>query len=249
METRSDIPQPAFSEETEKAWLALLLCWVAGFADAFGFLTFNHIFSSHISGNSAAAGQADWTKAAQHAYPVFCFSIGFFFGVVLETAASRLQIRRRFSIALILEVALLLVFFLCGQSYIYSENVRAEESGRFYCLVALLAIAMGLQTASLRRVSRLSVHTTYVTGMLTQSLDSAVKVLFQGYDRLHNRTPESGPDELLRMLFYGAVWLSFVIGAVCGGLGDLHWKFACLFVPLGVLVFIILCDIIRPVHD
>lgn len=253
METRSNIPQPAFSEESEKAWLALLLCWVAGFADAFGFLTLNNVFTSQISGNSVALGahtsQGDWTDAARHGFPILCFSVGFFFGVVFETAVSRLRVRRRFSIALSFEIALLLLFFFFGHNCVHTENIAVEEPAKFFILIALLATAMGIQNASLRRVRRLSVHTTYVTGMVTQSLDSAVKLVFQAYDRLRNRIPETGSEEFLRMLFYGAVWLSFVGGAVCGGLGESHWKFACLLAPLAVLVFIILCDIFRPIHD
>lgn len=253
MEKRSDISQPAFSEESGKAWLALLLCWVAGFADAFGFLTLNHVFTSHISGNSvaagAAAGQANWADAAQRAFPILCFTVGFFFSFVLETAAQRLQIRRRFSIALSLETAMLFLFFLFGRNWVHDENIAAEDPAKFYFLVALLAAAMGMQNASLSRVSNQSVHTTFVTGMLSKAIGSASKLLFQTYDRLRNKKPETGPEEFLRMLFYGGLWLSFVAGAVCGGVGEKHWNFACMVVPLGILIFVILCDIICPLRD
>jgi uncharacterized membrane protein YoaK (UPF0700 family) len=175
--------------------------------------------------------------------------MGLFLGFVIETAAGRLRIRRRFSVALIFEAALLLAFFLFGHYSVHVGNIAAEEPAKFYFLVALLAVAMGVQNASLRRVRNQSVHTTYITGMVSKSVESAVNFLFQIYDRLRKRMPETGPDELPRALYYGALWFSFVVGAVCGGLGESHWKFACLLAPLAVLVFIILCDIFRPIHD
>ncbi|HEU5396247.1 MAG TPA: DUF1275 family protein, partial [Verrucomicrobiae bacterium] len=85
---RNNFRSPAFSEEREKAWLALLLTWTAGFADAFGYLVLNHIFTSHISGNSVSVGtlvaQHRWKELTMHAFPILFFSGGFFIGVVIE---------------------------------------------------------------------------------------------------------------------------------------------------------------------
>jgi uncharacterized membrane protein YoaK (UPF0700 family) len=248
-----NIQQTALSEEREKAWIALLLGWVAGFADAFGFLVLDRIFTSHISGNSvvigAEAGQGQWVVAARHAWPILFFIIGFFIGLVLETACARLQLRRRFSAALILELALLVTFFFFGRRWMHSEGIVSVDSAKFYFLVAALAGAMGVQSANLRRVRGQSVHTSYVTGMLTHSVENAVKVLFAFYDRLRNRTPESAEEDVKRMIFYAGLWCSFTGGAVCGGFGESHWSFSCLLAPLGVLMFIIVCDLIRPVQD
>lgn len=234
----------------EKAWLALLLSWVAGYADAFGFLVLNHIFTSHISGNSVAAGaeagQGHWTIAVRHAWPILCFIFGFFFAAVLETACGRLGMRRRLSAALVVETVLLWLFFLFGDRWMHSADLAP---GKVYLLVALLAVAMGVQNASLRRVRSQSVHTGYVTGMLTQSVENAVKVLFAAYDRMRNRIAEPSSDPVKRMIFYAGVWLSFTIGAVCGGFGESRWSFSSLLAPLIVLMCIIACDLVRPVHD
>ena len=249
----SNIAQPAFSEEGEKAWLALLLGWAAGFADACGYLILNHIFTSHISGNSVAAGaeagQGHWTDAAQRAWPILFFAGGFFFGAILETTCARLGMRRRLSAGLILEIVLLWAFFLFGRRWVHSADLASQAPEKFYFLVAFLAVAMGVQNASLRRVRGQSVHTGYVTGMLTHSLDSAVKALFVAFDRLRNRKTEPSADHVKPMIFYGGLWFSFTIGAFCGGIGECRWSFASLLAPLAVLMFIVVCDIVRPVHD
>ena len=226
---------------------------MAGFADAFGYLFLNEIFTSHISGNSVAAGaeagQGHWRDTAEHAWPILFFIFGFFIGLVLETACARLHVRRRFSAALILEMIFLLTFFFFGLNWIHSTDRFSWTPAKFYFLVSLLAFAMGVQAASLRRVRGQSVHTPYVTGMLTHSVENAVTVLFAAYDRLRGRAPEATEDPFKRMVFYAGLWGAFTFGAVCGGFGESHWSFCSLLAPLGVLAFTIVCDIIRPIHD
>ena len=255
LEPWSKISSRAFSGEREKAWLALLLAWVAGYADAFGFLVLDNIFTSHISGNSVAAaaflGQQQWNEAAVHAFPILFFVVGFFIGAILETGASRLRIRRRFSIGLSLEAALLLAFLIVGKHTFEAKSPPDVAAEQFYSLVALLAGAMGVQSASLRHVGGHSVNTPYVTGMLAQSVEHAVVLLFNGYDRLRRRPPDAdrvARDNFNGMIFHGALWLLFAIGAVCGGVGEQIGRYQSMVVPPTALIFIILCDLVRPVH-
>jgi len=249
------MPPLAFSEEREKAWLALLLAWVAGFADSFGFVTLDGIFTSHISGNSvsvsALLAQRHWSDAGFHACAILSFISGFFIGMVIEAAGRRLRVRRRFGLAVALEAGLLLVFLFFGEK-VARPGALSLSAGSFFLLLALLAGAMGVQSASLRRVRGQSVHTPYVTGMLTQSMENAVALLFNGYDRWRRLSPEAaagGREHFSRMIFYGGIWLLFVIGSVCGGWGEQFWKFNSMFVPIGVLLVILICDLFRPIHD
>lgn len=253
LEPGSNISEPAFSDERERAWLALLLGWVAGFADAFGYLVLNEIFTSHISGNSVAvgaeAGRRNWDIAGQHAWPILFFIFGFFVGVVLETICARLHVRRRLGVVLVLEMILLVVFFFFGWTWEHSPGIAPNVSPHFYFLVALLAGAMGVQSAGLRHVRGQSVHTPYVTGMLTHAVEDAVKVLFKVYDRLRHRVADFPFEEFKRIRFFAGVWFSFTVGAVCGGIGESHWSFYALFAPLAVLLAIIVCDLAQPIHN
>jgi uncharacterized membrane protein YoaK (UPF0700 family) len=240
-------------EENEKMWLALLLAWVAGFADAIGFLTMKDIFFSAVSGNTVAVNASlatkDFGQAARHGSSILFFSGGLLVGAVIEKAAARLRIRRRFSIALSIEGALLVALLFLAPSFASSPGGLAEGSFQFYFLIALLSGAMGIQTASLRRVGQESVNTPFVTGMLVQSMENAVDVLFNGYDRWRGRKPEYPRDSLSKAIFHGALWLCFAVGALCGGLGETRWKFAALAAPIGALVFVIVCDLVRPIYD
>ncbi|MDB6064584.1 MAG: hypothetical protein JWR26_792 [Pedosphaera sp.] len=256
MNTETQSPPSDFRFQREKAWLALLLAWVAGFADAVGFVTLIHIFTSHISGNTVTMGvhlgHHEWNEAFHSAYPIPLFLLGFFAGAVLETIAKRNGIRRRLSLGLVVEVALLLVFMLYGSRVADSDQLRAHPAWEFQLFTALLAIALGLQSSTLRRVRGQSVHTTYITGMLTQFTEDAEAWLFHLFDRLRGKPPgESNPineDHVGKMILYGGIWLAFALGAICGGFGEQKWGLFSLTAPLCVLAFIILCDLIRPVH-
>ena len=91
---------------------------------------------------------------------------------------------------------------------------------------------MGVQAASLRRVRGQSVHTPYVTGMLTHSVENAVTVLFAAYDRLCDRVAEPAGEPFKRMVFYAGLWVAFTVGAIAGGFGESRWSFSALLAPL-----------------
>ena len=229
-----------------------MLTWVAGFADAFGFLALGQIFFSAVSGNTVAVNatlaRGDLAEVAHHGLPILFFVAGLFFGAILEGIASRMHIRRRFSLALAIETFFLLCFLVVGWSCPPSQGMPTKTPGAFYILIALLSGAMGVQTASLRRVRHGSVNTPFVTGNLVQALENAVNVLFNVYDRLHHRTPAFPADSLSKAIFYGALWFCFAIGAVCGGFGEAVWQFPALIVPIGVLAIIIIGDIFCPIY-
>jgi uncharacterized membrane protein YoaK (UPF0700 family) len=248
---KSDTSSSAFSGENEKAWLALLLAWIAGFSDAFGFVKLDEIFFSAVSGNTVAVNASlarrNWTEAAHRGCPIIFFAGGLVVGAIIEKMAGRLHIRRRFSITLFIEAALLLAFIFLGQLYFSSGQRPSQTSVKFYVLIALLSGAMGIQTGSLRRVGKESVSTPFVTGMLVKAIDNGANALFNAYDRLRNRKPGFPKDSLSKAILHGSLWLCFAIGAFCGGLGEVFWQFPALYAPITALVFIIACDMVRPI--
>lgn len=233
-------------------WLALTLTWVAGFADAFGFLSLGQIFFSAVSGNTVAvnAGVAgrNWIDAAHHGWPILFFVTGVLFGATVEKIAARLQVRRRFSLGLAIETGLLLCFLAVGWFCPPPPANPSQVPVVFYTLVALLSGAMGVQTSSIRRVRQESVNTPFVTGNLVHALENAVNALFNIHDRRRHRPPAFPDDSPFKALFHGALWFCFAVGAVCGGYGEVFWKFPAMIVPVGVLAAIMLCDLVRPIY-
>lgn len=110
-------------------------------------------------------------------------------------------------------------------------------------LVALAAIAMGIQSATVLRLHA-SPTTTYVTGTLTTFTTGLVRWL-----RLVETTPHSVPTphernatSLLsddRPWIFGITWLVYAVGAVVSGLLFLWVGELALILPIAAIVAVI----------
>lgn len=245
-------------KEREKAGLAVLLAAVAGSADAVGFLTLAHLFTAHMSGNTvgmgAYLGQHQWGEALRRGFPVPLFVLGVICGAGITETAVRRGARSPLAPAFALESLLLIAFVFFGGGL--GRGGAAPEGLEFYTLAALLAFAMGLQSATLRRVGHRTIRTTYVTGMLTNFGEQFVACLFWlGAKRRGRGSPSvlksfrsSSPREsLTRMLLYGGVWVGYVCGAVLAGVAELRWAARSLLLPLCGLLLVIALDLVRPI--
>ena len=244
-------------EDREKAWLAILLAWVAGVVDAVGYVLLFRLFIAHMSGNSAAMGayfgQGEWGEAFYRAIPIPVFVLGVIAGAALNETASRRGVRSLFSLTLGLEAALLFLFMMWGEGVIRGGKTSANLAWELYPLVALPAFAMGLQNAALRRVGGRIVPTTYVTGMLTDLAETGVEYLYWLRDRSRGAVGHRGAaaprqTSLKMMLLSSGIWLAFVIGAITGGYAQMRWELRSLLLPLSGLALIIALDWLRPIH-
>ncbi|MBN8248498.1 MAG: DUF1275 domain-containing protein [Verrucomicrobia bacterium] len=205
--------------ESESGWAAGL-AGVGGFVDAAGFLILLGLFTAHMSGNSTGLGVAlatgDWSEALRRGFVIPVFVLATAGGVVWiegcsgSRAGSELQ-NRAMAGLLLGEVALLAV--VMGLTLRTGFPVSpAGHPGVYFTVAASAALAMGFQNATLRKVQSTGVHTTFVTGMLTELAVSAVRW------RLHARRGDR--DQALRARaaagLAGRVWASYVLGAIAG---------------------------------
>jgi uncharacterized membrane protein YoaK (UPF0700 family) len=122
-------------------------------------------------------------------------------------------------------------------------------------LTAFLALAMGIQGAALQRVGGATVHTTYITGMLTNLAKEVVAYAFWRYDRRQGGNASAAQGivparpSLFRALLVVGIWCAFVSGAVIGGFAIVHWGLNGVDLPLIVLAAIIGTDLRRPIYD
>jgi uncharacterized membrane protein YoaK (UPF0700 family) len=246
-------------KEREKAWLAVLLAAVAGSVDAVGFLTLAHLFTAHMSGNTvgmgAYLGQRQWGEAFRRGFPIPLFVLGVVCGAGVTETAVRRGARSPLTPAFCLEALLLIAFVFFGGGLARGGGAAAGGP-EFYTLAALLAFAMGLQSATLRRVGHRTIRTTYVTGMLTNFGEQFVACLFWlGAGRRGRKSPgvlksfrsSSRQESSSRMLLYGGVWVGYVCGAALAGFAESRWAARSLLLPLGGLLFVIALDLIRPI--
>jgi uncharacterized membrane protein YoaK (UPF0700 family) len=145
--------------------LLLVLTGVTGLVDAVSYLTFGHVFVANMTGNVvllgfAVAGAVDFSIPASLA-AIAAFLAGALVGGRIGSSAGQHRAR-------LLAIATYLQIALVGAALIVSMAGVDPDGGLLrYSLIALLALAMGLQNATARRLGVPDLTTTVLTLTLT----------------------------------------------------------------------------------
>jgi uncharacterized membrane protein YoaK (UPF0700 family) len=243
------MPATAYADFVERHWpkmlVALLLTFSSGLVDIVGYLGVFHFFTAHLTGTTVQLGHnlaaRDWADMFAAVSIVAAFVGGSIVGRVLIEIGSRKRIRRIASATLTIEALLLVAAIRMPSSFTKTP----------YAGVALLACAMGIQTATLTGIGPLTVHTTFVTGMLNKIAQLISHVGFRAYDMAREKPRQSGTRrdqrrDIQMAIFLFVIWLFYVAGAVAG-----TWTFgvlglSSLFVAVGLLGVGFVADQISP---
>jgi uncharacterized membrane protein YoaK (UPF0700 family) len=224
-----------------KSRVALLLTFAAGCVDIVGFLTLYHTFTAHMTGVTVHLGQdlleRDWPDAAKAACVVVAFLLGSVFGRAVIEVGTRKRVRSIASATLLLEAVLIAAVVPLANAP--SHPVTA--------VLAMLAGAMGMQTATLTRVGSLTVHTTFVTGMVNKLAQLVSHLCFLSYDQLLGRDVSQHRQQVSRKArFIGAIWVLYLAGAVAGTWMTLRWGVRSLLLPACVVAGAVIIDQVTP---
>lgn len=114
-----------------KAWLAIAMAWAAAFVDVVGWLVLYHVFTAHMTGNTASFGidvaERDSTHAFHQSWPLVPFLVGLIYGASTSAAARRLRWHSSFAIALVTELVLLGLFISFGTRYSIDGELRSPS--------------------------------------------------------------------------------------------------------------------------
>lgn len=195
--------------------LGMALTFIAGAINAGGFLAVGH-YTSHMSGIFSA--MAD--NLALGAFGLVLLGLAAFAPFVLGAACSAILInwgRRqhlgsRYAVPLMLEAALLFGFGILGW-------LAYPSPGFIMIAVPLLCFIMGLQNATVTKISGARMRTTHVTGIVTDIGIELGKLFYwnAGGNRSEIVRADRGKLRLLSMLLG-----SFFAGGVTGAVGFNH---------------------------
>lgn len=238
-----------------KSAVALLLTFTAGIVDIVGYIIVYHVFVAHMTGTTVHLGNklaiGDWGEAAKSGAAIGSFVMGSIVGRVAIERGSRMRKRRVGTVTLLAEAALVAVFvWIEGPG----GSANPQRTLASICgLLAILAFAMGLQTATLTRIGPLTIHTTFVTGMLNKFAQAISQWLFwvhdewQKHKRLRSILRRSGEYEGFRNAwFMSAIWLSYTGGSIAGTWMESRWHTRALYLPLIILVLAAAVDQVWP---
>jgi uncharacterized membrane protein YoaK (UPF0700 family) len=232
----------------------VVLSFAAGFVDIVGALSVYDLFTAHVTGTTVRFGQRlierDW-HAALAAFSIVCaFFMASLLGRILIEIGCRQEFKRISSMIFAIELALLAGVAGIGSHRLPGANLRSIS---LTCgLLAMLAAAMGLQTASLTRIGALTVHTTFVTGMMNKLAQVVSRWVFGIVDLIFQE--ESGKVELRREIsrdarqarFLLSIWTSYLAGAAGGTWVGKTQQLHSLYVPCGILLAVIVVDQVQP---
>jgi uncharacterized membrane protein YoaK (UPF0700 family) len=223
----------AGSERTEAAdmLLGMALTFVAGTVNAGGFLAVGQ-YTSHMSGiissmaDNLALGALGLVVVGSGS--LLPFMLGAACSAVLINWGRRHSLSSRYALPLMLEAMLLLIFGTLGW--------MAHPSGVFTAIaVPLLCFVMGLQNATITKISGARMRTTHVTGIVTDIGIELGKLFYWNRSR---HIPEIVTADRSKLRLLSSLLGSFFAGGVTGAAGFSHSGF--LFaLPAAVLLLAI----------
>lgn len=184
---------------SESVELGILLAIVGGFLDAYTFVGRGGVFANAQTGNVVLIGMevatGEWGQVVLHAIPILAFMIGVVVAEMIKKPSMRLFIPDSERAVLILEIA---VLFIIGFIPYTSPDI---------IVTVAISFVSSVQVSSFRKL----VGYTYNTTMITGNLRSATQ---EAYFAFTNKDNESAR----RAIRYSTINLSFLAGAILGGL-------------------------------
>jgi uncharacterized membrane protein YoaK (UPF0700 family) len=193
-------------------WLSLGLAFVGGYGDAAGFVLAK-TFTGHVTGNlvlgAIAVASHDWRATFGHLSAIVTFLIGVPLSVLIARPFKAWPSAPFLPTVMGIEVILIVAGSLV---------LASDVAHRVAIFVIFLSLALGLQNGAFRRVGGISVHTTYLTGMITSLISTEAEKYASGVAP----PPMRAPDPQMRLLC--GIWAAFVLGAGTGAAMVLHFK-------------------------
>lgn len=232
--------------------LAISLAWVAGYVNTAAVLTCG-VVTSHVTGHASALGrevaQRAWTDAALMAALIGAF----FVGALASGFALEIGRQRGWSSIYVLpatmEIALLSAFAIGVRLH---DVGTTEAGGSLWWMTTVAAVAMGVQNATITRISSGVVRTTHLTGIVTdlghESAQLAVIRRFFGRGMRPAGDAPRGPS-WQRIFLLASILGSFILGSACGAWVYLEIPRWSMLAPILLLCWIVVADAMTPICE
>ena len=221
--------------------LVLLLTWVAGTIDAIGYLALGHVFTANMTGNAVllgiAIGQSQGLAAIRSIVALVGFVLGVGAGALLaQRSGMQASLRKAFLGPALVEAIILAAFAL-----VFHLPSIPRNQTTLYVLIALSAVAMGIQSAAVRRLNLPGIATTVITVTITSLIAGLVRWL-------HLNVVSSPSEELAgasatsnrHLGLQAGVFLTYVAAAAASGLFQNRFSLAVGLSPLVAVTLVLI---------
>lgn len=241
----------------QKSRLAISLSWVGGYTNVVMYAVCGE-FVSNMTGNVTSLAKSAAEGARSGIIAFGSLWISFLFGAmasaVMTESARRRGSASKYVLPLAIEALLLSVVALALRLDSPFHIARAHA----LLIGCVAAVAMGLQNATITRISGAVVRTTHLTGVTTDLGLEGIQYLIWFRDRLLGRGwPRASRmlrvthrhPEFQRVALLATIVGSFAFGAVAGMALFLHVPGVALLPPVVFLLWIIFIDWRSPIAD
>ena len=216
----------------EHAAFPIGLGFVAGFIDLFGFLAWYGLLAAHSTGNliflavDLVRGQYEVVMKSL-ALPIFAGSVALSAWLIGNLMARG---RAPFAPSIVVQSALLAASAVAGMLLPAPDgpdDIAVIVSG------SLAVAAMAMQNAIMRLLLNNLPATTVMTGNITHAV-SEIVLRSTGHHRVVSHGPPAAVARQARLIV--VTLLAFTVGAIAGGLSEIHLGYPSLLLPIGVLL-------------
>lgn len=240
---------------SQQARLAITLAWVAGYTNIITFLACGQV-TSHVSGTVSNFGRDVADGAWSLAMLAMFLLVSFFVGALIAGLSSEWSRRRGWESIYVLPIAIEALLLASVASVLEFETTGGPAS--MWAVAGIASCAMGVQNATITRISSGVVRTTHLTGVLTDlGLEAAQ---FWSWLREFNAEPSkrsgisiwrgvAGHAGVRRLVLLLSIIGSFAVGAGLGTLIFERFPRPAMIPPVLFLLWLIYQDIRRPIAE
>ena len=216
-------------------WLAL--AFQAGAVNAGGFIGC-HRFVTHTTGFATHFGtelaMGHLVSAISMATVPIFFLLGCMFSANLVDRRISMKLNPKYGTLLGSLVVIFLVLAILGSLGLLGTFGDQYDGWGDYLLISALALAMGIQNASITSASGAIVRTTHLTGITTDLGIGLVRLLTKS-------TPEiTKANERKASTMRAGIILAFILGSMIGALIFLNLGYQGFYLPTATAMFILL---------
>jgi uncharacterized membrane protein YoaK (UPF0700 family) len=214
-----------FDIRPPEALLSFALAFVGGYGDAVSVILAK-TFTGHVTGSlvlgAIAIAAHEWSALVVHLSAVLFFLAGVISSVLIERALVAWPSLKSLPTVLGIEVILTMTAYLAFAS---------RAAPRVEIFVVCVSLALGMQNGAFQRTGGISVHTTYLTGMITSLMTAEAK----------RSQVMSTRDPKLNLLY--GIWLAFFVGAAVGATMAFQFKETGILGATFLLLITLICRI------
>ncbi|HKT50909.1 MAG TPA: YoaK family protein [Candidatus Angelobacter sp.] len=213
---------------TRRRVTVLLFTWTAGSVDAITYLR-AHVFTANMTGNSVllalAVGQREGAAVARASIALVAFIIGVVLGaIVAGEGGDRVKTFTAVRREVFFETAALALFAI-----VCVRPPTASIHAAGVLVIFTSGIAMGMQSAAVKRLSLPGIATTYITGTITSLFSGVVHTWITRKSRVARQAAETAPGHPPQpsmrhsVGLQAQVYLSYTLAALACGVLHNYW--------------------------